>query len=169
MPKVRVIGPVDGDIHDALLKLLVEAGLEVLEGDPPADAEDECGPLDAVDNDAQGTAEGLPEAENLSEDALPPCEEDAGIVVLSPGALGDGSIEAAMRRAAARGCHVIGVWPPGTPEGSLPRPFEDYGGDTTVWDPGRLRDIIARPQAPPSWSLPDDRPRPERPVKRHKC
>lgn len=169
MPKVRIIGPVSDEIRDVLLKLLSEAGFEVLEDDPLADAESECDPLNAADDDSQEEAEGLPQAGDLDKDPLPQCDEDAGIVVLSPEALEDGSIEAAMRAAAARGCHVIGVWPPGTPEGTLPRSFEDYGGDTVVWDPGRLRDVVSRPEESPSWSLPDDRPRPERQVKRHKC
>lgn len=169
MPKVRVIGIVDPDILSALLQLLSEAGLEVLEGDPRWDAEAECGSLDATENDTNVSAENSQDDIDALESPLPLCEEDAGIVILSPGCMDDGTIDVAMRQAAARGCHVIGIWPPGVSEGDLPQSFEDYGGDTTIWDPSRLREVVSRSDTNPSWSLPDDRPRPERAVRRHKC
>lgn len=168
MPKVRIIGEVDGETREALLKLLSEAGVEVLDDDLPPDAEAECDSVDAATDDLAAT-QGQSDEDDHGDRSPPPCEEDAGIVVLSPGAVEDGSIETAMRKAAARGCHVIGIWPPGQHEGKLPGAFEDYGGDTIVWDVGRLGDLIKRPENTPKWSQSDDQPRPDRPIKRHKC
>lgn len=170
MPKIRIVGSVDDDLREALMKLLDDAGCEVLD-DLPVDAIEEDAEQYLLEDDAEETEEeqSLPvEGAPVSEFSHK-CDEDAGIVVLSPKCLADGGLEKAMQGAAARGCHVVGVWPPGTVAQDLPRPFEDYGGDTVVWHPGRLRDLLSQPEAQPTWPLPDNQPRPDRPLKRNKC
>ena len=172
MVKVRIVGPVDEELREALMKLLGEAGCEVSE-DLPTDA-DEVDAEHLLDDEAEECeeTEEEEEKEEPGEDgAEPPSgfDDEVGVVVLSPKCLADGSLEKAMEGAASRGCHVVGVWPPGTEIQDLPQAFEDYGGDTVIWDPARLRDIVLRPAARPKWPTPDDQPRAERPLKRNKC
>ncbi|WP_131473080.1 hypothetical protein [Methylorubrum extorquens] len=167
MVKVRIVGPIDDELREALMKLLGEAGCEV-SNDPPTDIAEDDEEHDSAADDPDEAEEELQPVEGSSGSSSE-CDEDVSIVVLSPACLADGSLEKTMQSAAARGCHVVGIWPPGTEAQKLPQAFEDYGGDTVIWDPGRLRGIVSQPDAPPTWSSPDDQPRVERPLKRNKC
>ncbi|MDP4025173.1 hypothetical protein Q8W71_21305 [Methylobacterium sp. NEAU 140] len=170
MPKVRIIGPIDGEMREALTRLLGDAGCEILDDSTPESVKEDV-EQDHVGDDIEEIEEAKPlsvEAE-CSAEAVPERDEDAAIIVLTPECLADGNLEKTMQGAAARGCHVVGVWPPETVDQDLPRPFEDYGGDTVIWDLGKIRDVVSRPDTRPTWCLPDDQPRTERQLKRNKC
>lgn len=170
MPKVRVLGSIDDEAREALLKLLAEAGCEVVDeevGVDPAGGEDD--PDEEEDPEAPEADETAPADDDAAaEDAEPPGEE-VGVLVLSPECLADEALERVMQGAAARGCRVIGIWPPGTRDETLPRAFEDYGGDTVTWDAGRLQGALSGQDASPGWLKPDAQPRAERQTKRNKC
>jgi hypothetical protein len=167
MPKVCVLGPIDDEAREALLKLLAEAGCEVVDEDVPAvepdDEEDVEDPM-APEDDEPATADNGASAGDAE-----PQDEELGVIVLSPDCLADEALGRVMHRAAAQGRRVIGIWPPGTQDETLPRAFEDYGGDTVPWDAGSLRGALPRQNAKPEWLRPDAQPREERQTKRNKC
>lgn len=168
MAKVRIVGPIDGELREALIKLLAEAGCEVLD-DPFINLVDDDEVEEPTTDETEELEEEEPQAVEVSTGSSSECDDDIGIVVLSPEFLADGKLEKVMQAAASRGCHVVGVWPPGTEDQDLPQSFEDYGGNTVIWDPGRLREVVSQPDSRPAWSSPDDQPRAERPLKRNKC
>jgi hypothetical protein len=170
MPQVHVLGSVDDETREALLKLLAEAGCELVDvevGDDPAGGEDD--PDGEEDPEAPETDAPVPTDDDAAAEDAVPSGEEVGVLVLSPECLADEALERVMQGAATRGCRVVGIWPPGTQDETLPRAFEDYGGDTVTWDAGRLRGAIARQDTGPGWLKPDARPRAERPTKRNKC
>lgn len=158
MSKVRLLGSIDDETREALRKLLAEAGCELVD-------EEACG----VDPDGEVDDPDGVEDPEAAEDDEPRGDEEVGVIVLSPACLADEGLERAMQGAAARGCRVIGIWPPGTRDETLPRAFEDYGGDTVTWDAGRLRGALSSADTAPGWLKPDAQPRAERQTKRNKC
>ncbi|MER2268603.1 hypothetical protein [Methylobacterium oxalidis] len=172
MSKVRLLGSIDDETREALRKLLAEAGCELVDEeacgvDPDGEVDDPDGVEDpeAPEDDEPGPADG----DVAVEEAEPQGDEEVGVIVLSPACLADEGLERAMQGAAARGCRVIGIWPPGTRDETLPRAFEDYGGDTVTWDAGRLRGALSSADTAPGWLKPDAQPRAERQTKRNKC
>jgi hypothetical protein len=169
-----LLGSVDDKTREALLKLLEEAGCELVDeevGDDPAGGEDDPDTKEAPEapeTDAPVPTDDDAAAEDAAEDAVPSGEE-VGVLVLSPECLADEALERVMQGAAARGCRVVGIWPLETRDETLPRAFEDYGGDTVTWHAGRLRGAIARQDAGPGWLKPDAQPRAERTIRRNKC
>ncbi len=144
MPKVCVLGPVDDEERTALLKLLAEAGCDVVDEEvaavEPGEGEDDEG--------EDGEHVGIPlrgrrrARRRLPEDDAdrPHADDEAPVTPRRGRGLGgdravsdclaDEELGRVMQRAAAQGRRVIGIWPPGTQDETLPRAFEDYGGDT---------------------------------------
>ena len=175
MPKVCVLGPVDVEERTALLKLLAEAGCEVVDEEvavvEPDEGEDDEGEdgEHVEDPVAPENGEPAPADDEIAAGHAETPDEDLGVIVLSPDCLADEELGRVMQRAAAQGRRVIGIWPPGTQDETLPRAFEDYGGDTVPLDAGSLRGAFPRRNAKPEWLKPDAQPRAERQTKRNKC
>lgn len=170
MPKVCVLGSVDDEAREALLKLLAEAGCEVVDEELTVSEPDGGEDVDNVEDPAApGSDEPVPEDDEASAGRAEPEDEEWGVILLSPECLADEELGRVMHRAAAQGRRVIGIWPPDTQDETLPRAFEDYGGDTVPWDADSLRGALPRRNAKPEWLKPDAEPRTERQTKRNKC
>ena len=170
MPKVCVLGPIDDEDRTALLKLLEEAGCEVVDEEVPVvEPDGEEDDEDVGDPVVPEDGEPASADDEASATHAEPRDEECGVILLSPECLADEELERVMQRAAAQGRRVIGIWPTGTQDERLPRAFEDYGADTVPWDAGSLRGVLPRTNARPEWLKPDAQPRAERQTKRNKC
>lgn len=127
MAKVCVLGPVDDEERTALLKLLAEAGCEVVDEEVAAVEPDEGDDDDEHVEDPVAPEDDQPAPANDEDPAghAETPDEDLGVIVLSPDCLADEELGRVMQRAAAQSRRVIGIWPPGTQDETLPRAFED--------------------------------------------
>jgi hypothetical protein len=135
---------------EALLKLLQEAGYEVI----VAEEEDE----------ARSEEVGI--APDQGEGAKAPVN-DVLVVLINEACAADPDLEKAVRRAARANCRVIGLWPKDQTTGRFPPVLEKLGSDVVTWNSRKLRDAIEEASA--QWETTAGAPRAAPPTKRNRC